>query len=276
MRANTKVGRNADESKPIPSSLLSGNGAQSNWIRAGRLVLSLLLFVGAAERTTSAAQLPAQAWHPQIIVSVHNYVQVDPIDLQKAEQRAADILRKAGVETVWLVCSAGEGTHGHPECSTPFTPLDLSLNLVASAKARHFPVAKDSYGFAVGSANNEFTSDAWVFFDLLQKAASEFQLNTSLVLGNIIAHELGHLLLGANAHSKWGLMRARWTREDLVAADRGELSFSNLERDRIHNAVIARYQAQGPLKAAHAPGGRSSIADNVVPSELRDDGFVRK
>ncbi len=102
--------------------------------------------------------------------------------------------------------------------------------------------------FRGGKCNNEFTSDAWVFFDLLRKAASEFQLNTSLVLGNIIAHELGHLLLGANAHSKWGLMRARWTREDLVAADRGELSFSNLERDRIHIAVIARYQAQGPLK----------------------------
>ena len=158
-------------------------------------------------------------------------MQVDPIDLQKAEQRAADILRKAGVETVWLVCSAGEGTHGDLNALMPFTPLDLSLNLVASARARDFPVAKDSYGFAVGSSNNEFTSDAWVFFDLLQKAASEFQLNTSLVLGNIIAHELGHLLLGANAHSKWGLMRARWTREDLVAADRGELSFSNLERD---------------------------------------------
>ena len=89
-----------------------------------------------------------------------------------------------------------------------------------------------------------------------------------------MAHELGHLLLGANAHSKWGLMLARWTREDLVAADRGELSFSNLERNRIHNALIARYQAQVPLKAEHAPGGTSSIANNVVPSELRDDGFV--
>ena len=89
-----------------------------------------------------------------------------------------------------------------------------------------------------------------------------------------MAHELGHLLLGANAHSKWGLMRARWTREDLVAADRGELSFSNSERIRIHNALIARYQAQVPMKAEHAPGGTSSIANNVVPSELRDDGFV--
>ena len=276
MRANTKVGRNADESKLIPSSLLVGKAAQSNWNRAGRLVLSLLLFASAAERITSAAQLPAQDGRPQVIVSVHNYVQVDPIDLQKAEQRAADILRKAGVETVWLVCSAGEGTHGVPECYTPFTPLDLSLNLVTAAKAKHFPIVKGSYGFAVGSANNEFTSNAWVFYDLLQKSASELQLNTALVLGNIIAHELGHLLLGANAHSKWGLMRARWLREDLVAADRGELSFSTLERDRIHNAVIARYQAQGPLKAAPAPDGTNSIADSVVSSKLRDDGLVRK
>lgn len=243
MKANIEIGRNADENRPIACSRLSKNGAQSNWIRAGRLVLSLLLFAGLAEPTRSAGQLPAQDWRPQVIVSVHNYVHVDPLDLQRAEQRAAEILMKAGVDTVWLVCSAGEGTHGEPACSNPATPLDLSLNLVESAKARHFPVAKGSYGFAVGSANNEFTSNAWIFYDLLQKSASELQLNTALVLGNIIAHELGHLLIGANAHSKWGLMRARWTREDLVAADRGELSFSNLERAGIHNAVIARYQA---------------------------------
>jgi hypothetical protein len=141
------------------------------------------------------------------------------------------------------------------------------LNLVTSAKAKQFRVAKHSYGFAVGSANDEFTADTWVFDDLLQKVAPELQINTALVLGNIMAHEIGHLLLGANLQTNGGLMRARWTREELVAADCVELVFSMLEGNEIRSAVMARRQVELSIEARRATGGTNSAAKNVAPVE---------
>ncbi len=46
-----------------------------------------------------------------------------------------------------------------------------------------------------------------------------------VILGHAAAHEIGHLLLGSNSHSPQGLMRARWSRQDLQNAGIGQSSF---------------------------------------------------
>jgi hypothetical protein len=46
------------------------------------------------------------------------------------------------------------------------------------------------------------------------------------VLGHVMAHELGHLLLGSNAHAEIGIMRPRWFGQQLRAVERGALFFS--------------------------------------------------
>jgi hypothetical protein len=193
--------------------------------------------------------------------------------LLEGEQWAADLLRKAGVDTRWLACSAGEGLHGEAECARPQTLLDLSLNLVKSAKSKDFRLVDNAYGFAAPSTDKEFGRDAWVFDDLVKKSASELQLSSAHLLGTVIAHELGHLLLGPNAHSKWGLMCARWSHEVLLAADRGDLNFSNPERAKIQNFVIANHQAQ--ISDLAQLDATSSKANNEIPSELRDS-FLSK
>jgi hypothetical protein len=111
--------------------------------------------------------------------------------------------------------------------------------------ARKLPQKSDGFGLAAEGGKVEFPCYAWVFYDHIKEAAVEKGLSLPQILGNVIAHELGHLLLGANSHSMTGLMRARWSWEELIAADRGELNFSNSERARIQNSVFARHQAHG-------------------------------
>ena len=41
-----------------------------------------------------------------------------------------------------------------------------------------------------------------------------------------LAHEVGHLLLGAQAHASRGLMRANWVRSDYVTMNQGQLHFT--------------------------------------------------
>jgi hypothetical protein len=294
MKPQAEIGRVEGESKRVRGRDSRGYRGQRSGIRARGLLLSLFVVVGAAEFTMGRAakaapqnansvettsqsfvKTPAQDWHPQIIVRVHNYAQVEASVLLGGEQIAADIVREAGVDTVWLACSAGEGLHGEAGCAKPQTPLDLNLNLVTSAQRKQFRLVDDTYGFAIGSMNKEFTCDAWVFYDLLKDAALKFQMNTAHILGNIIAHEFGHLLLGANAHTSWGLMRARWSPEQLLAADRGELSFSNVERARIHNSVVARHQAQVSAQAQQTANATGSTARSEIPAALGDSSLSK-
>jgi hypothetical protein len=98
----------------------------------------------------------------------------------------------------------------------------------------------DAFGFAVEGEAGEFACYAWVFF--AKDAAVQTGFGLPQILGAVLAHELGHLILGANSHSKRALMRTQWSRQELLAADLGKLDFSDSERARIRNSVVARYK----------------------------------
>ena len=48
----------------------------------------------------------------------------------------------------------------------------------------------------------------------VREDANDFRVMPQVVLGPVLAHELGHLLLGPNSHSEKGIMRLRWQPED--------------------------------------------------------------
>jgi len=51
-------------------------------------------------------------------------------------------------------------------------------------------------------------------------------LSKQLLLGHVMAHELGHLLLGSNSHSERDLMREMWWPDELRRAAIGKLFFT--------------------------------------------------
>jgi len=51
---------------------------------------------------------------------------------------------------------------------------------------------------------------AFVFFARLKRAADRHVESTSDVLGYVMAHEVGHLILQAGSHSDSGIMRDTW------------------------------------------------------------------
>lgn len=56
------------------------------------------------------------------------------------------------------------------------------------------------------------------------------------VMGLVMAHELGHLLLPHDSQSRSGLMRANWRVEDL-RVDRGPLEFTRTQAEVIRQAL---------------------------------------
>ncbi|MCP5112280.1 MAG: hypothetical protein GY953_15760 [bacterium] len=62
----------------------------------------------------------------------------------------------------------------------------------------------------------------------------------AVILGMVLAHEMGHLLLGTQSHSKTGVMRPRWSRLDLENAYFGRQRFTPRQVKRLQANVRAR------------------------------------
>jgi hypothetical protein len=81
-----------------------------------------------------------------------------------------------------------------------------------------------------------------VFYAGVEPIERETGLSSEAILGFVIAHELGHLLLGTNSHATVGIMRANWKKSELSAAGKGLLGFSETQaetmRARLENASV--------------------------------------
>jgi len=80
-----------------------------------------------------------------------------------------------------------------------------------------------------------------VFYNRALDLHADWNVGLADILGNVVAHELGHLLLGSNSHSGAGIMRAHWQGEELHRLSRGNLWFTSEQSN----------QMRGKLKGAN-------------------------
>lgn len=205
----------------------------------------------------------------QITIGVYDYAQAGLGILLKAERVADGIFKNVGVSITWLACSTDKTASENPGCADLSSPLKIIVRIEPDFMAKKFQQTNDVFGFAAGIEDGEFPRDVWIFYDQVKEFAVDKRLFVSPILGSLIAHELGHLLLGANSHSRSGLMCAVWARNEVLAANLGGLHFSNSERTRSQNSVSARYQAQGhSISAQQVPAAGSSLTSLEMPFQL--------
>jgi len=178
----------------------------------------------------------------QITIRVHDYAQIKSGVLLQAERSAGGILRDAGVETNWVECGVGEAPHGDAACARAVTALDFLLNLLPQSMAQRSNFRNDVFGVAIES-EKDFGFYASIFYNKVEDCAAHEHLDLIPLLGHVIAHELGHLLLGTHSHTDRGLMSASWSSKHLQAAERRALTFSSSEAQRLQIAMMARRQS---------------------------------
>jgi hypothetical protein len=97
------------------------------------------------------------------------------------------------------------------------------------------PLSLDAMGKAwvpAGGAGDK--ADAYV--RPVEDVADGQNLDAAVLLGYVIAHELGHLLIGPG-HSADGVMRARWGRNEFQALRQRWLRFNRTDAERIRMAA---------------------------------------
>jgi hypothetical protein len=219
-----------------------------NAVRKGSKVL--LLFAGLAftvakgSRTEAVQTAPDdnKATNPRITLRVYNYARVPSPILVHAKHEASNIFRRAGVETTWLDCRLSVADAPTPACDRPFGPADLILRLLSSSMARRLATKGDVCGVALGIKDPPATY-AYIFYGCVLDLANRGYIVEGGILAAVMAHEVGHLLLGPG-HSPSGIMRAKWTREDLAIIQVGFLLFTPHQSVLIRSEILARIGSQ--------------------------------
>lgn len=188
-------------------------------------------------------QVSANAGTPlPLEIYVYNQAGVPQSVLSRAEQRVTLILQFSGVQPKWLNCSqAGAGDR---DCSGPPAPGSVAVQIV------HEPTKmRDEIFGAAFLGENGFGSQTDVFYDRINELHRDWDIALPELLGHVMAHEIGHLLLGFNAHSATGIMCPIWKDEQLSRAGRGELLFSGeqskLIRQRLERFAMVASEGAG-------------------------------
>lgn len=204
--------------------------------RACGLLLAICVFIGLVGRLSAWAQKVSD--QPVIRVWIYDYAHVGRTDLGEAERQAAGIFAGVGVYIAWTVVSQSPGTgKGKAENAD----ADFFIRILPASMARRGNYTADTMGEAVTGASTGGTSSgriANVFCDRVEHISLLWGLDLGQILGDAMAHELGHLLLGSQ-HSSQGIMKVPWTLQDLELAGRGNLPFLPAEITALQRAVRA-------------------------------------
>ena len=185
-----------------------------------------------------------------LTVRVENYAGAPDRLIDSAQTHAAKIFRGFGTEILWVDCGIGSwGQAENPACLTPNGPTDLTVRLLPESQAKNFPIDPGAFGMAQPSTTGGFGYMAYIFYHRVAELCGR-QYPKAPVLGHMIAHELGHLLLGLSSHSKAGIMSVPWRSKDLQKVGQDGMRFTKQQSDRIRANLLKRLEHHQPKTTA--------------------------
>ena len=166
---------------------------------------AVVAMVIALTRTAGAAEAGAVR---TIDLALRNDARVPAEVLAQSQDEVARIFGGAGLLVRW--------THTEPAFLVTIVPQVLGYATALS------PVM----GVARRTSNR---STVQIFFRQVRDFARTYHVDLSTMLAHVIAHEVGHLLLPANAHSATGLMQPEWDKALVRDARLGSLTFTEAQ-----------------------------------------------
>ena len=193
---------------------------RAGWV-AGLTLMSAVV-AGEGSAAESFESLPLE-------VLVMDHVGVPADTLEQSRHETSRIFEKLGISLVWV------------EDQMPKGPRYLIVKIVSKAPGRKNR-NPGALGIAAASNTNRATV-AWLFYERIDQERKRVGVDLSLLLGHVIAHEMGHLLLSHGAHTAAGLMKAGWDMPQAALASQRKLTFAPEQavaiRARLRNVIDA-------------------------------------
>lgn len=205
--------------------------------------LAVLVGTGSVGRAAAKDRAKRESEPFTITLRVYDYVRMNRPALLAAEGEAAAILAQAGLEARWVDCPTSEAELGnHPDCQPVWKAYDFVLRVLPNAMVEPRAKWQEALGFtpecdAVGTCTTS------IFHDRVKDMAEGANATLPVLLGRAMAHEIGHLLLGANSHSRTGIMRASWSGRALSLDGRPYLLFTPEQSRQMKTRLAERAHA---------------------------------
>ena len=170
----------------------------------------------------------------RMTVAVCNIGELPAQAIEHAEAEAAYVFRSMGVEIRWTTCG-GEVDSADARMRPDF--------IVRVRTGGHLPKAGATSLEAMGRAfmNVDGTGNmADVYYGAIRELTLLYPVTgADQLMGYTMAHELGHLLIGAG-HRPNGLMRAALSKKELDALNHRHLKFNEAEQAAILRKLQSR------------------------------------
>lgn len=170
---------------------------------------------------------------PTIRILVTNDAHLSPRLLSAAQDTALQLYRDAGIRIEWV------------EQLAPDLPLVVAFPPPGGAERLHAGI--NALGYTFRTEQPCPGGRSLIFFDRIERRAQTSRVDLPRLVGAVMAHEIGHMLL-ADAHAPTGLMRGIWNDRDFTMISMGFLRFTAVERNRLQNEL-----GGVSLTAAHLP-----------------------
>ncbi len=206
------------------------------WCMRG-LAAALLCGVSARSRTAERQ-----------VVLLYDDAHLSAEMMTEAEEWASRVMRDSEVELQWPSCSA-HPKQGSSDCREYYDREPLIVQVLPFGN--EFP-NKTALAWSSVGANGR-NQRAVVFMDRLRKFMDSDAPSFSLgrMLGYVIAHEMGHLLLAQVGHSRSGIMSGPWSSREFTLISRGQLRFDYPQGKQMREEVRRRASA---VLATTSPG----------------------
>ena len=187
---------------------------------------AVLILASLSARDVSGADSPT------LCINLRSAAAIPAETIGAARAQMDRIYANAGFEIVW---SDDDGPRGG------------CIVLMMEAEA---DVATSSAAVMGLALRRGRTRTAHIFFLRVADLAQKHHMTLSRLLGHVMAHEIGHLLLPVDSHSSTGLMRGSWGIAQIRDARDGKLAFTETET-RLMVRRLAEHKSLFQL--AHQP-----------------------
>ena len=188
-----------------------------------------------------------------LTVRVYNYAEVNDRILERSKRVSERVFDEAGLEVAWLDCpTSAVDIPANRSCAARPPADHAVMNLLPRAMSRAYRFERVVFGFALPTKKGSPGNHVSLFFQRVLDLAyhggigASFEHGQAIVLGHMVAHEIGHLLLGPDSHARSGVMSFPWNKRTLARMERGLLRFSEGEVERMKAELERRMRMQEP------------------------------